>query len=81
MEDITKRIEKMRKNARENNNQEVKNPNDKECPFKNQMCNDKCKLYRKNKPGYECPFQEVSHMSWNINSLVEGLLGKKKGGG
>lgn len=76
--DIKKRIDTMRKNARKNPKKKIENPNDKECPFRDKICNEKCKLYRKNKPGYECPFMEMPHMSWNVNLLVEELLGKQK---
>ena len=74
--DIEKRISSMRKNSKENkNNSDLKNPNEKECPFRDQACNSRCKLFRADKLGYECPFQEIVPMAWNLRTLVKKLIG------
>ena len=74
--DIKKRINTLRENSRNNpSKKNLKNPNDKECPFRDQVCNSNCKLFRSNKKGYECPFQEITSMSWNLNDLIKKLIG------
>lgn len=40
------------------------------CPFmstpdKKVPCDPQCKLYRSNRPGYECYFQELQSIAWN----------------
>lgn len=40
------------------------------CPFMSGKsgsvaCTDQCKLYRSNRKGYECMFQELQAISWN----------------
>lgn len=75
--DIKNRINSMRENSKNNpNKNNLKNPNDKECPFRDQVCDSRCRLFR-DKKGYECPFMEVSSISWNFKKLVEELIGKK----
>ena len=76
--DIKKRVDSMREEAvkKRGESDNLKNPNEKECPFRDKVCNSSCKLFRANKPGYECPFQEISPMAWNIKSLIEKLIGK-----
>ncbi len=74
--DIKTRINSMRENSKKNpNKNNLKNPNEKECPFRDQVCGPHCKLFRSSKKGYECPFQEVTSMSWNLNKLMKELIG------
>ena len=72
--EIENRVKTLRKNAEKNNNG-MKNPNDKMCPFRDQVCNSRCKLFRAGKIGYECPFQEIPSMSWDLKSFVKKMLG------
>ena len=71
--DITNRMDSIRENADGGNG--MKNPNDKMCPFREQVCNSSCKLFRANHPGFECPFQEIPSMAWNLKSFVKKMLG------
>lgn len=73
--DIKNRVDTIRKNSKGGNGME--NPNDKECPFRDQVCNSRCKLFRANKPGFECPFQELNSMSYNLMMLARKLIGLK----
>ena len=74
--DITKRIDTLRDNSQKNpDKKNLKNSNEKECPFRDKVCGPHCKLFRLNKPGYECPFQEIPSMSWDLKSFVKKMLG------
>lgn len=73
--EIDKRVNILRKNAKKNNDGDSKNPNDKECPFSSKVCSSHCKLFRSNRQGYECPFQEIPSMSWNLKDLIKKLIG------
>ena len=73
--DIKKRIETLRENSRNNlDKNNLKNPNEKMCPFRDQVCNSRCRLFR-DKKGYECPFMEINSISWNIRDAVKKLIG------
>ena len=72
--EIENRVNTLRDNA-EKNNSDMKNPNDKECPFRDQVCNSRCKLFRASRKGFECPFQEISSMSWDLKTFVKKMLG------
>jgi len=48
--------------------------NQKICPFMSRkgepvFCNSQCKLYRSNRPGYECHLQEMQAISWNTKKV------------
>lgn len=77
--DIKNRIDIMRKNARNNpgnkKGENLKNPNEKMCPFRDQVCDSRCRLFR-DRQGYECPFMEISSISWNFKDIVKILIGK-----
>jgi len=75
--DIAKRVISLRKTVKENEKKDLKNPNVKFCPFsdKNRVCSSRCKLFRSSRPGFECPFQEIPDMSWNLRSLIKKLIG------
>ena len=74
--DIKNRINKMRENSQNNSGDDkLENPNEKKCPFRDIACGPHCKLFRANKQGYECPFQEIPSMSWNLKNLVKKLIG------
>jgi len=74
--DFKERIDQIHNNAKNNDNkEELGNPNDRECPFSGKVCNKKCKLFRSNREGYECPFMEIPSMSWNLKSLIKKLIG------
>lgn len=47
---------------------------DKICPFQSTpdrsvACSSQCKLYRADKPKFECPFQELNAISFNTRGL------------
>lgn len=74
--EIEKRVNSLREDMKSNpNTNNLKNPNDKECPFSGKVCSSRCKLFRSNHPGYECPFNEIPSMSWNLKDLVRKLIG------
>lgn len=74
--DIEKRVNLMRENAKNNpNKNNFKNPNKKECPFRDKICGPHCKLFRPGKEGYECPFQEIPSISWNLKAFIKKLIG------
>ena len=75
--DFKDRVNSLRDQANKNidNKENLKNPNDKECPFSGKVCCESCKLFRTNREGYECPFQEIPSMSWNLKSLMKKLIG------
>ena len=74
---IAERVVSLRKIVKQNEKKDLKNPNLKFCPFseKERVCNSRCKLYRPSRNGYECPFQEIPSMSWNLKSLIKKLIG------
>jgi len=54
--------------------------NPKICPFmstpdKPVACTPVCKLYRNNRPGYECHFQEMQAISWNTKNKASNSQG------
>lgn len=74
--DFKERVNNLRDRAKENEEKgDQKNPNDRECPFSGKVCSESCKLFRSNREGYECPFQEIPSMSWNLKSLIKKLIG------
>ena len=71
-----KRMEKIGKRTAKITNEnktEVSNSNDKKCPFNDRVCDESCKLFR-NKVGYECLFQEIGAMSWNLKEFVKKMI-------
>ncbi len=75
--DYKKRLKKLgEKTAKitNENKTEVSNPNDKKCPFRDRVCDESCQLFR-NKEGYECLFQEIGAISWNLKELVKKIIG------
>jgi len=49
------------------------------CPFRSiggtdVTCTVKCKLFRNNAAGHNCPFQEIRSISWKLNGLIEFIL-------
>ena len=44
------------------------------CPVTGQPCNSKCKWFRFNKAGHNCPVQEIYANSWHLNEIKELLL-------
>ena len=56
------------------NNTEISNSNDKKCPFRDRVCDESCQLFR-NKEGYECLFQEIAAISWNLKEIVKKIIG------
>ena len=51
------------------------------CPITGNNCNSKCKLFRFNKAGHNCPLQEVFAVSWKLNTieLILTAFAKKNG--
>jgi hypothetical protein len=39
------------------------------CPFSCKPCNPDCKLYRKEKEGYECYLQELQSVTWLMTEI------------
>ena len=73
--DIEKRIETLRKSSQNNpDKNNLKNPNEKECPFRDMACGPHCRLFR-NRKGYECPFMEIGPISFNFKELVKKIIG------
>ena len=58
------------------NETEISNPNDKKCPFNDKVCNERCKLFRNKEgtKGYECLFQEIGAISWNLKEFVKKII-------
>jgi len=57
--------------------------NQKICPFmstpdKAVMCTPDCKLFRNNRPGYECYFQEIQAISWHTKQAATGTGGAQR---
>lgn len=77
--DIKNRIDTIRDNAKKNKGkkgkEKLRNPNEKMCPFRDQVCDSRCRLFR-NRQGYECPFMEISSISWNLRDVIKILIGK-----
>ncbi len=75
--DIADRVNSLRENAKKNegDKKNLKNLNGKVCPFRDKICAFDCKLYRENRAGYECPFQEIPSMSWNLKALIKKIVG------
>lgn len=73
MKDLGKRTAKITNEIKT----EVSNPNDKRCPFNDRVCNERCKLFRnkEGKKGYECLFQEIGAISWNLKEFVKKIIG------
>ena len=67
---INERVNVMRDNAQKEKQR------GKICPFRDIECNSRCKLYRDNNRGFECPFQEIPSMSWNLKDLIKKIIGK-----
>jgi hypothetical protein len=49
------------------------------CPFRSLGtteggCTSRCKLFRNNAAGHNCPFQEIRSISWKLNGLIEFVL-------
>lgn len=70
--DFKERVNSLRQDTQKQQNN---NPGEKECPFSGKVCSERCKLFRSNKEAYECPFQEIPSMSWNLKSLIKKLIG------
>ena len=71
-----KRMEKIGKRTSKITNKdetEFSNPNDKKCPFSNRVCSASCKFFR-DKKNYECLFQEIPAMSWNLKEIVKEII-------
>lgn len=78
--ELEKKMEKLGKEARKNKTAEKKEKGNgkiyvdgKICPFMTSpdeqvACTSQCKIYRSNKDGngFECPFSELSSISWKL---------------
>jgi len=70
--DFKSRANNLREGSKKNKgNNYYNNSDEKKCPFRDQVCNASCKLFRANKPGFECPFQEINSMSYNLMTIVK----------
>ena len=73
MGEIKKRVKKSGVKNEEKDNFKCQTINEKICPFMSALnadreCTSQCKLYRANKKGYECPFSELSCISYNLKN-------------
>ena len=76
--DLKKEVGKDRMNNKEENNFKCQTTSEKICPFMSTpevdcACTSRCKFYRAKKKGYECPFSELSCISFNLNKTLKHL--------
>ncbi len=78
--DVAERVVSLRKTVIKNEKKDLKNPNIRFCPFssKREACSSRCKLFRASRHGYECPFQEIPSMSWNLKVLIKKIIGGRE---
>ncbi len=81
--DFKKRAASLKEEVKNNRISEKKNRgngkryiNEKICPFMSTLeadraCTQQCKFYRTNKKGFECPFSELSPISYSLNKIKE----------
>ena len=78
MQDLGKKSREDRIENGEKDDFKCRTINEKLCPFMStpeadRACTQQCKFYRAKKKGYECPFSELSCISFNLNKTLKHL--------